>query len=211
MERFVVYDSLCTVCTRMADAIMDAADGKVEPLSIYDDGARSLLDRAYPSGWSFAPYLLVVDRGRVRAWTGLAFAVHLTRLIGPSSAWRVWRVAKRRGMYLPPGGHEPSERGMSRRGFLKLSAGATGALAAVGIAARGASACEPCSTGTYGCGVRCRLTGVCVYNGDCYYSDGRYYGPYYCNRYSCYDGRTGEFCYSRLRDCSCVPAGTQCV
>lgn len=44
MKRYLVFDSRCSICDRLAKAIEQAAGGKLEAISIYDTEARKLLD-----------------------------------------------------------------------------------------------------------------------------------------------------------------------
>ena len=57
MERYLVFDSGCLVCSQLAEAIHNAPGNKLEPISIHDPKAEALLDQAYPGGWDPAPYL----------------------------------------------------------------------------------------------------------------------------------------------------------
>ncbi len=66
MERYLVFDSGCRVCTRLAETVQRVADDRLSTLSIHDARAKTLLDQAYPGGWLPAPYLVIAERGRVR-------------------------------------------------------------------------------------------------------------------------------------------------
>lgn len=200
MERYLVYDSGCSVCAGLADAAREAAGGRLEAISIRGDLATDLLDRAYPDGWAFAPYLVAVDGDRVRAWTGVASALRLARLVGPLAARRIWSAARRSGVYLPPGAKHSTEGGPTRRGFLKLAASTMGALAVVGGSPSRSHACVPCTTGTGGCGLRCTIVQTCVVRGTC--SGGAQ--TVYCDKRVCRDGRTGEVCSTTYVNCQCL-------
>lgn len=203
MERYLIYDSGCSVCTQLAQAVGDAAGGKIRAISIRDDRARELLDRAYPNGWAFAPYLVAVDGDRVRAWTGAASALRLARMVGPLNAWSIWRVARRNGVYLPPTGIGRQSSGVSRRGFLKLSAGITGAVAVVGANSSSLYACTPCEPLPYpGCGLQCSIVQRCVDRGDCFGNT----QDVYCDKQVCRDARSGAVCSTRYINCNCLPS-----
>lgn len=128
MERYLVFDSSCSVCNALAATFQEAVGTKLEAISIYGDRARTLLDRAFPGGWAHAPYLILVDENRVRAWTGLRLAVQLGMLIGPRKAWRVFAIARRSKVHLFSGANDSSTSHLSRRAFLKAGAVATAAL-----------------------------------------------------------------------------------
>jgi hypothetical protein len=54
MRRYLVFDAGCAVCSELAQAIEEAARGKLEAISIRDRQAMKWLDRAYPAGWEFS-------------------------------------------------------------------------------------------------------------------------------------------------------------
>lgn len=124
MKRYLVFDSRCQVCTWMVEEVRRAVDGRLEAISLYDPHVRDLLDQVYPHGWKYAPFLMTVEDGRVRAWAGAGAALRLGLLMGPRRAWRVWAVARRYGIVLPPGG--------SLAGLLGQPREDSGALAALG-------------------------------------------------------------------------------
>ncbi len=127
MKHYLIFDARCTVCGQLAEAVRGATGGKVEAINIYDDKARILLDQAYPEGWEHTPYLVLTERGRVRAWTGIGAAVRLTRLMGPRQTWRIWTIARRHRVLWP---FKPPARAVThgqplktRRQFLKTGIG----------------------------------------------------------------------------------------
>lgn len=199
MERYLVYDSGCSICDQLAGVVRDAAGGKIEPISIRGEKAKALLDEAFPSGWGYAPYLVAVDGGRVRAWTGTASALHLTRLVGVRKALRIWNAARKSGVYLPPGGGLGEGPALSRRAFVKLAGGMAAAAATVGLVPSKAFGCEICRAGPYpGCGLRCYDRGCTIVT----YCDPSSPGcAYLCRKCDCYDGRTGQFCGTYRRRC----------
>ncbi len=203
IERYLIFDSGCALCSQLAATVREATADRVQPLSIHDARAQTLLNQARPAGWDPAPYLVIVAGGRARAWTGTASAARLAALAGPRGAWRIWAAARRQGIYLPPGPTQATVGSLSRRSFLRLTAGATAALAAIGLLpATTAFACEPCIS--CGChwvvGARCYNTG----RGNCEpwpYIHGLWL---YCDIFYCYDGATGEYCYGEYRNCGCA-------
>ena len=70
MQRYLLFDSGCSVCTRLADEIECASDGWLAAHSLRDPDVKTLLDAAKP-GWHWAPTLLEVQDGRPRVFTGL--------------------------------------------------------------------------------------------------------------------------------------------
>lgn len=169
MERYLVFNPGCAACSRLAETVQGAAGAKLQTISIQDEQAKTLLDQAYPQGWEFAPYLITVDGGRVHAWTGVGAAVRLGLLMGPRQALRVWSLARRSGVPLPPGSKPPRAFAASRREFLKVGAALAAALGWVG--ARGvtsAFACDPSDCGPYpGCGICSSIPAGCNACGSC--------------------------------------------
>ena len=184
MKRFIIFDARCSICTQLAEAIRESSDGKLEALSIYDNEAKTLLDRAHPEGWEHAPYFVMVEQNRVHAWTGFGAAFQLLRLIGIRNAWRVWGLARNQGIVLPPG-TKISSVSNPRRRFLKVGLAALVAVAVGKVSP--AYACIPCET----CGITC-YGGWCLCTLFCNVS-----WPWWkiCTRWDCYDNRTGEWCY----------------
>ncbi len=50
MERYLVYDSACSVCNHLARDIEALAGDKLKAISIHEESASALLDQAFPSG-----------------------------------------------------------------------------------------------------------------------------------------------------------------
>lgn len=124
MDRYLVYDSMCTRCNTIAENIQQAAKSRVTAISIYDDQARELLKRCYPEGWQHAPYLIEVDKGTVKAWTGMTGCIKLGMLMGPLNSLYIWRLAwKGKKDKEDPGFTNRKSLGISRRVFLKVSGG----------------------------------------------------------------------------------------
>lgn len=101
MKRYLIFDTHCSVCKSLARAIEEVAGSELEAISIHDDKARVLLDQVYPAGWEHAPYLVMVDQGKVRAWAGINAALRLTLLMGPRQTWRIWTLARRHSVLWP--------------------------------------------------------------------------------------------------------------
>lgn len=141
---YLLFNSECSTCARLAECVEEAADGRLRALSLLDEHAHWLLDRAYPAGWGFAPYLVAVDGDRVRAWTGRSGAVRIARLLGPRRARRLWAAVKR-ATTTPPISSDGASSSLSRRTLLERSglAAAGLILASLGVAVPEALASEP--------------------------------------------------------------------
>jgi predicted DCC family thiol-disulfide oxidoreductase YuxK len=162
MERYLVFDAGCGVCSSLAARVTAAADGKLVAVDIRGEQAKGLLDRAFPAGWRHAPYFVEVRDDRVQAHTGWASALRLAQLMGPRRAWRVWSLARQAGVTIPPGGAAWMSRAPTRRHALRLAGALVGAAAWLGLQRDPASVqayCGYCSTIAYGwCNGRCAET-----------------------------------------------------
>jgi hypothetical protein len=65
MQRYLLFDSGCSVCTRLAEDIERASDGWLMARSLRDPEMKVLLDIARP-GWRWEPTLLEVADGQPR-------------------------------------------------------------------------------------------------------------------------------------------------
>ena len=116
MHRYLIFDDSCPICRNLARTIEQAAAGKLTAISMFEPQAREWLSQAYPGGWSYQPYLLIVKGEQVKGVTGTAMALRLGLLLGPRRAWHIWNLARRYGVTVPFGGITSSPQ---RRNFLK--------------------------------------------------------------------------------------------
>jgi hypothetical protein len=129
-ERYLLFDSGCSVCTRLAEDIEQASDGWLMARSLRDPDVKTLLDAARP-GWRWEPTLLEVTDGRPRVFTGIAMRARMALGLGPRRAWRVVRLVYRTGSGLAREGRRrflQNDFATSRRSFLK------GIMAVAGLA-----------------------------------------------------------------------------
>ena len=123
MKRYLVFNAKCSACSKLARSIEDAVGDKLEAINIDDSKAMTLLNQAYPEGWEHAPYLVTVEHGKVRAWTGINAVCRLTILMGPRQTWRIWSLARQHGVLWPFDSSKPSAFTEERRQFLKTGIG----------------------------------------------------------------------------------------
>ncbi len=189
MQSYLLFDSHCPKCSQLAAAIEEAAAGKVQTLSLYEEQAQKFLGAVYPEGWQHVPYLVTVDQGRVKAWTDTQLALRLGWLLGPRKAVQIWRQARQLGA-LPSTWDNPVSNTISRRRFLAggVLAGAAALISQFTLPSSVAFACIPCS-GTNPCSV-CSANG-----GQLCYQVAFCCGDIY-DVTNWYDCRTGEYCYS---------------
>lgn len=101
MKHVLVFDAQCATCVAVAESVLEEASGKIEVLSIHDEVAISLLNKARPSGWEHQPYLLKVEEQDVTASSGIRAGLKLFRLAGIRRAWNVWRVMHKENVLVP--------------------------------------------------------------------------------------------------------------
>jgi hypothetical protein len=135
MQRFLLFDSGCAVCSSVAEQVEQDAGGWLQVRDLNDPEMRQLLDQHYPTR-VFRPTLVVVDGEKARMFTGPALSVRLVAGIGMRRAARIARHIVGMTARHP-------EDGVSRRSLLK--AASTGAVALFGLSfkpAAGAATAE---------------------------------------------------------------------
>lgn len=125
MKHFLLFDSGCSLCTGLAQAVERESDGLLTAKSLRDQEMQSLLSQARPD-WKHEPTLLQVHDGHVSAFTGIAMRVRLLAVLGPQRAYRVASVVRGFGVSIT--GFE-----LSRRAFFSYSGKALAGFALLGI------------------------------------------------------------------------------
>lgn len=82
MKRYLLFDSGCMRCTKIAEEVKEATQGWLEIRSLRDSKFHNLLTQADP-GWQWQPTLLEVEDSNVRVFTGLAMGARLLSKLGP--------------------------------------------------------------------------------------------------------------------------------
>ena len=88
MKRHLLFDSGCSLCSKLAEAIEQEAGGKLTARSLRDPAVRALLDKERP-GWKWEPMLVEEDDENVRVYAGGAMSRRLLVVLGPRRAWRI--------------------------------------------------------------------------------------------------------------------------
>jgi hypothetical protein len=168
---------------------------KLELISIHKAEAQELLAQAYPSGWGFAPYVVVVHRGKIVASQGFGAFVRLARLMGLRRTWGLWtKIDRFRSRPVQFIGSASSP----RRRFLKASVITTAITGLIGTRPTISFACIPCES----CGFRKAHVSCTTYYNDSKCKDNATNKYKVCFRYNYYDSVTGEFCFTGT-ECSC--------
>lgn len=122
--RYLLYDSGCGACTRIAETVEREGKGLVTARSLRDPEIQALLQGA--ANWRWEPMLLEASDRSIRVWRGLGIGLRLSIMVGPRRAFRIARIAMRERTRLTGVSSE-------RRRFLSLTA-KTAAFLATGFA-----------------------------------------------------------------------------
>ncbi len=122
VTRYLLFDSACTTCSKLARAIEQETGGWLTARSLREGAMQTLLEGARP-GWRWEPTLLEVDGAHARAYTGAALRVKLLLGVGPRRTWRVAQLIQRAGVpLLRPAQVAEGETRIGRRRLLERGA-----------------------------------------------------------------------------------------
>ncbi len=138
MKRYLLFDSGCSLCSKLAEAIEQEAGGKLMVRSLRDPAVKELLDREQP-GWKWAPMLMEEKEDKARIYAGWAMSRRLLVVLGPRRAWKIMEVLTEARI---PESVSPQDTG--RRNFLSVM-GAT-AVSAIALMIPGVSRADEGST-----------------------------------------------------------------
>ena len=134
MKRYLLFDSGCCQCSKIAKAIEQEAGGKLTIRSLRDPAVKELLDRERP-GWKWEPMLVEEKDDQVRVYADGAMSRRLLVVLGPRRAWKILGFVTN----LENPTESPSA-DQGRRGFLRLAGAA--AIGAVALMLPGVSSAE---------------------------------------------------------------------
>lgn len=130
MERFLLFDSGCSLCSQLADIVEYESNGWLTARSLREPTMQSLLNKANPN-WQWKPILMEVQGENIRTFTGLQFQMRLLTGLGPRRSWRITQA-----LYQASSSSQQTNRvGVGRRSFLRRS-GAVLAAIAFGLGVR---------------------------------------------------------------------------
>lgn len=122
-DRLVLgFDAGCMSCSNLAESIEEAVGAKLEAMSLSDPQVKEWRRRALGEDPPWAPTLIELKNGQVKAWTGAMMGAHLARKLGPSVTWKVAKVLGESTHSNRTEHHSLS--GLSRSQFLKGLGGA---------------------------------------------------------------------------------------
>jgi len=88
MKRFLLFDSGCSVCNTLAQAIEEEANGWLQAASLHEPSMQHILNRVAPD-WSWEPMLLEITTRKTRVFTGLSMRARLVKGLGLKRAYQI--------------------------------------------------------------------------------------------------------------------------
>lgn len=86
------FDAGCMTCSQLAERIEEAAGEKLETMSLSDPRMSEWRRQAFGEDAPWAPTLVEIESGKVRAWTGMRMGARLARRLGPAATLRVMKI-----------------------------------------------------------------------------------------------------------------------
>lgn len=119
----LAFDASCGRCRRTSASVAQACAGRLEVLPLaHPDVVRWRIKSLGPDP-RWAPTLLEVSEGRVRAWTGLSMAGPMIRALGPRSTINVLRALGQQRNKTTGDGDGPSGKSVLNRAILQFGSG----------------------------------------------------------------------------------------
>jgi hypothetical protein len=128
------FDAGCMTCSELARRIEERVGNKIEVLSLNDPAMDHWRREAFGGDAPWAPTLVEVDHGKVRAWTGVRMGARLSRVLGPVATWRMMQVLGEANadLHLADSVAARATSGLTRGQFLKGVGGAAVAISVLG-------------------------------------------------------------------------------
>lgn len=127
------FDAGCMTCSELARKIDEEVGDKLEVRPLHHPQVAHWREQALGENTAWAPTLIEVKGGEVKAWTGLKMALVLSQRLGPGTTWRVMQLVGE--VKSAPKAAAASAIGLSRGKFIKNMGGAAlgvGVLSATG-------------------------------------------------------------------------------
>lgn len=137
------FDAGCMKCSEMARRIEERVGDRLEVESLLDPQVKEWRREVLGENAPWAPTLIEVRDGKVRAWTGIRLGLVLSRFLGPRDTWRVMKVLGE--INAPPQAERTAAitvGGISRGQFLKGVGGAAVALSVLSTTGNLATSAE---------------------------------------------------------------------
>lgn len=126
MDLYLLFDSGCQFCTKVARDIQQETQGLLYVRSLHDPRIREILDKVRPS-WKWEPMLLEIASDNTKhVYTGVKMQLRLVSQLGIAKSLRIAKLI-----------HEAEQTGSvrqtGRRTFFKNAAGLAAGLAVLGL------------------------------------------------------------------------------
>jgi len=118
MKRYLLFDSGCCQCSKLARTIEQEVSDKLTIRSLHDPEVKELLDRERP-GWKWEPMLVEEKGEKVRVFAGGAMMRRLVWVLGPRRAWKILKLVAGDSVL-----KSTSPKNVGRRNFLRLAGAA---------------------------------------------------------------------------------------
>jgi hypothetical protein len=120
------FDAGCTTCSGLAKRIEERVGDRLEIRSLNDPTMDHWRKEALGEEAPWAPTLVELNGGPVKAWTGLRMGARLSRVLGPVATWRIMQVLGEANadLELADSASARALSGVSRGQFLKGVGGA---------------------------------------------------------------------------------------
>lgn len=115
MKRYLLFDSNCSTCSKIARAIVQEVNGQFTIRSFYESDIQDLLNQANPD-WPWKPTLLEISDNKVRTYTGFGMGLRLILVLGFRKAIRLMNLIAQNA-----NGQDNVSSHSSRRHFLRQS------------------------------------------------------------------------------------------
>jgi predicted DCC family thiol-disulfide oxidoreductase YuxK len=86
------FDAGCMTCSELAKRIEERVGNRIEVRSLNDPQMNHWRKEVFGEAAPWAPTLVEVKAGKVRAWTGVRMGARLSRALGPLATWRLMRA-----------------------------------------------------------------------------------------------------------------------
>ena len=93
MERYLLFDSDCGTCSRIAEAIAPETRGWLAIRSLTEPAIQNLLSKAKPN-WKWQPTLLEIKVKQIRVFTGYSLLIRIFFGVGPLRSVRIVQKLK---------------------------------------------------------------------------------------------------------------------
>jgi hypothetical protein len=124
MQRYLLFDSGCSLCSNLAQSVQAESNGMLTARSLREPAIQAILNEVKP-GWKWEPMLLEVDEnGSQQVFSGLQMRLRIVSKLGLSHAWRIAKLVGRSSFTV-------STQHSSRRNFLRYAGGTFAGLASL--------------------------------------------------------------------------------